>query len=95
MNDGLEYGEMAEEFFRTIAEKRLDAMVSELLKKRVDRSVRELMLTPDRDVSNILKGQISICYELADGITRARAELKSEAKDEGSARPPEELFVET
>jgi len=53
---------------------------------RAEKASRTVTTIGDADLTNITKGQISICYETADEAGRTLEELEAKAKAKGSEK---------
>ena len=83
-----DYISKSDGFFRALIKARCDGRFVEALEERADRISRDLCVQTDQHVTDILKGQLSICYELIDGVERATLALEDEAKSEGAGVSP-------
>ena len=68
------------EFFKDLIDSKNDEKFVNAVKMRVDKIAREICLATDENVTNILKGQLSICYELIDGTAQANESRLDQAK---------------
>lgn len=87
--DGFEkYISTSDDFFRSLIKSRCDEQFVNTLEERVERISRDICIQTDQHITDILKGQLSICYELIDGVERATLALEDEAKSKNAGVSP-------
>ena len=82
------YISASDDFFRALIKARCDRQFVATLEERAERISRDICVQTDQHVTDILKGQLSICYELIDGVERATLALEDEAKSKGEGVSP-------
>lgn len=73
------YGDIANEFFKFLVERNLVEKFCDMLNKRASLTARDMIGVNDPNLMFAIKGQISICYELVDGVMAALEAEKAKA----------------
>jgi len=83
------YFEASEAFFKALIDAHCEKEFLKTMQVRADKIARDLCLATDEHVTDILKGQLSICYELADGTAQALKARSENANSEDAGGYPD------
>lgn len=84
------YFEKSDAFFKAILDAHAEKEFVAMMSARADKVARDICLATEDRITDILKGQLSICYELADGVRQALTAREEKANSEREGGPLDE-----
>lgn len=91
MDPSNRYGELMSEVYAALTKADAVKKFRYALMARAEAASRDLTVTTDARVVDLLRGQISICFELADGAQSAQESAEARARAAAEDGIPEAL----